>query len=246
MELVTDFGTVVFRLSDETPLHRNNFIRLVKQGFYDGLLFHRVINDFLLQTGDPDSRTSAPGDVVGATDLPYTIPPEFTPNLFHKRGAINAARSDNPERASSSTQFTIIQGRLYNDSTLAVAEGRINGWLQDNRMVNNPQYQELVTLLRQLEEEMPGSDSLANVQERKEALTTRLRQDTPRYTIPADHRETYKTIGGAAHLDQNYTVFGEVISGMEVVDRIAAVPTDGRDRPLEDVRIITARLVSRR
>lgn len=198
VELVTDFGTVVFRLSDETPLHRNNFIRLVKQGFYDGLLFHRIINDFLLQTGDPDSRTSAPGDVVGATDLPYTIPPEFTPNLFHKRGAINAARSDNPERASSSTQFTIIQGRLYNDSTLAVAEGRINGWLQDNRMANSSEYQTLLTLHRQLEQEMPGSDSLANVQARKEALAAVLSRDTPRYTIPADHREVYKTIGGAS------------------------------------------------
>ena len=246
VELVTDFGTVVFRLSDETPLHRNNFIRLVKQEFYDGLLFHRVINDFLLQTGDPDSRTATPGEVMGATDLPYTIPPEFTPNLFHKRGAINAARSDNPERASSSTQFTIIQGRLYNDSTLAVAEGRINGWLQDNRLANNPQYQDLLTLYQQLEQEMPGSDSLANVQVRKETLAALISQDIPHYTIPADHREAYKTIGGAAHLDQNYTVFGEVISGMEVVDRIAAVPTDGRDRPLEDVRIITARLVRRR
>lgn len=246
VELVTDFGTVVFRLSDETPMHRNNFIRLVKQEFYDGLLFHRVINDFLLQTGDPDSRTSAPGEDVGATDLPYTIPPEFTPNLFHKRGAINAARSDNPERASSSTQFTIIQGRLYNDSTLAVAEGRINGWLQDNLLANSPPYQELLTLHQQLEQEMPGSDSLVNVQERKEALAALIRQDTPRYTIPADHREAYKTIGGAAHLDQNYTVFGEVISGMDVVDRIAAVPTDERERPLEDVRIITARLVKRR
>jgi cyclophilin family peptidyl-prolyl cis-trans isomerase len=246
VELVTDFGTVVFRLSDESPLHRNNFIRLVKQEFYDSLIFHRVINDFLLQTGDPDSRTSAPGDVVGATDLPYTIPPEFTPNLFHKRGAINAARSDNPERASSSTQFTIIQGRLYNDSTLAVAEGRINGWLEDNRLANSQPYQELLALLQQLEKEMPGSDSLSNVQERKQTLETRLRQDTPRYTIPEHHREAYKTIGGAAHLDQNYTVFGEVISGMDVVDRIAAVPTDGRDRPLEDVRIVTARLVKRR
>ena len=246
VELVTDFGTVVFRLSDDTPLHRNNFIRLIKSGFYDGLSFHRVIDGFLVQTGDPNTRPDAAAGGPLPVELPYTIPAEFTPELFHRRGAINAARSDNPERASSSTQFTIIQGRVYNDSTLAVAEGRINGWLQDNRLANDTVYQSLLALSRQLEQEMPSNDSLDFVQAARKDLEARLRAGTPHYTIPPEHRQVYKTAGGAAHLDQNYTVFGEVISGMDVVDRIAGLPTHERERPLQDARIRSARLVSRR
>ncbi|MBE0676671.1 MAG: peptidylprolyl isomerase [Bacteroidales bacterium] len=246
VELTTDFGVIVFRLSDETPLHRNNFIRLVNQGFYDSLLFHRVINNFLVQTGDPDSRVSEADASLGETDLPYTVPAEFTPNLFHKRGAINAARNDNPERASSSTQFTIIQGRVYNDSTLAMAESRINGWLASNRVVNDPANKELFELQQRLRRSETGRDSLAFVRGIIDSLVQADQAAAEPYRIPEAHREVYKSEGGAAHLDQNYTVFGEVISGMEVVDKIAAVETNRADRPVNDVRIISARMIRRK
>ena len=246
VELNTDFGTVVFRLSDDTPLHRNNFIRLVNEGFYDGLSFHRVIDAFLIQTGDPNTRPDAAAEAPLPVELPYTVPAEFTPDLFHKRGAINAARSDNPERASSSTQFTIIQGRVYNDSTLAVAEGRINGWLADNRLRNDPEYNELIRIRDELIGVDADSESLETVLEMIRQMQQADLDTHPQYRIPEAHRQVYKTIGGAAHLDQNYTVFGEVISGMEVVDLIAGVPTDARERPLEDVRITRARMVKRK
>lgn len=245
VELTTDYGTIIFRLSDETPLHRNNFIRLVNGGFYDSLLFHRVINNFLIQTGDPETRAATGVDNPGDVDLPYTVPAEFTPGLFHKRGAINAARNDNPQRASSSTQFTIIQGRVYNDSTLIIAENRINQWLARNRVVNNPDNKVWFDLQDELGSRIEQSDSLELVREMINSLVDADLSTSIRYEIPEAHRQIYKTVGGAAHLDQNYTVFGEVISGMEVVDSIARVQTSRSERPIEDVRIVTARMVRR-
>ena len=245
VELVTDYGTIVFRLSDETPLHRNNFIRLVNKQFYDSLLFHRVVNNFLIQTGDPDSKGAKSEAQLGEAELPYTVPAEFTSDLFHKRGAINAARNDNPARASSSTQFTIIQGRVYTDSTLAVAENRINGWLANNRVVNDPNNKELLDQIQSLRRRNPENDSLAIMRNVLQDLVEADLEKTPPYRIPEEHREIYKTIGGAAHLDQNYTVFGEVVSGMEVVDKIAVVETRS-ERPLQDVRIISARMIKRK
>jgi len=245
VELVTEYGTIIFRLSDETPLHRNNFIRLVNEKFYDSLLFHRVIDKFLIQTGDPDSKYAGSEAPLGEADKPYTVPAEFTPNLFHKRGAINAARNDNPERASSSTQFTIIQGRTYTDSTLAIAETRINGWLANNRVVNNPENKELLDQIQDLRRRKPENDSLAIMRNLLQELVDADLVSNPPYKIPEEHRAIYKTVGGAAHLDQNYTVFGEVVKGMEVVDKIAAVERDPMDRPVEDVRIISARMIKR-
>jgi cyclophilin family peptidyl-prolyl cis-trans isomerase len=243
--LVTDYGTIVFRLSDETPLHRNNFIRLVNGGFYDSLLFHRVVNTFLIQTGDPESKAASGGNNLGDVDLPYTIPAEFTAGLFHKRGAVNAARNDNPQRASSSTQFTIIQGRVYNDSTLSIAENRINGWLAGNRVVNDPANKVWFDLQEELANREEQSDSLELVREMIKSLIDADLATSKRYEIPEAHRQVYKTVGGAAHLDQNYTVFGEVITGMEVVDSIARVQTNRGERPVEDVRIVTARMIRR-
>jgi cyclophilin family peptidyl-prolyl cis-trans isomerase len=202
VEMVTSMGTLVFRLSDSTPLHRDNFLMLVKKGYYDSLLFHRVIQYFMIQSGDPDSRYGHPGKPLsqgGSGGPAYTIPAEFRASLFHKRGAIAAARTGddvNPARASSGSQFYIVQGRLFTEAGLdSVEVFRLNG--------------------------------------RK---------------IPLEQREIYKTQGGAPHLDQNYTVFGEVTRGMEVVDSIAALPTSGRpfDRPLKDVRILKMKLVKRK
>ena len=245
VELVTDYGTIIFRLSDETPLHRNNFIKLVNKEFYDSLLFHRVVNEFLVQTGDPDSRGAIAEVPLGEAELPYTVPAEFTPNLFHKRGAINAARNDNPARASSSTQFTIIQGRVYTDSTLNDAEARINGWLANNRVVNDPNNKALLDHIQDLRRRNPVNDSIPILRIQLQELVNTDLANTPPYRIPEEHREIYKTIGGAAHLDQNYTVFGEVVKGIEVVDSIAGVETDRTARPVKDVRIISARMIKR-
>ena len=192
--LQTNYGDIVVRLSDSTPLHRDNFLKLVKTHYYDSVLFHRVIKNFMIQGGDPNSKHAKPGEPLGEGGPGYTIPAEFRATLFHKKGVIAAARDNNPEKASSGSQFYIVQGKIFTDAGLdSVETYRLNG--------------------------------------RK---------------IPADQREVYKTVGGTPHLDQNYTVFGEVVKGLDVVDKIASVPTskgEDRDRPLEDVRIIKAKLI---
>jgi peptidyl-prolyl cis-trans isomerase B (cyclophilin B) len=202
VEMVTSMGTIVLRLSDSTPMHRDNFLILVKSGYYDSLLFHRVIRNFMIQSGDPDSKEGHPGKPLsqgGSGGPGYTIPAEFRASLFHKRGALAAARTGdevNPTRASSGSQFYIVQGKVFTGTSLdSIETFRLQG-----------------------------------------------------YKIPADQRAIYTSIGGAPHLDQHYTVFGEVVSGMEVVDSIAAVPTSGRplDRPLKEVRILKMKLVKRK
>ncbi|WP_343700243.1 peptidylprolyl isomerase [Chitinophaga sp.] len=185
VKVTTDYGTMVIRLYDQTPKHRDNFIRLVKQHFYDSLLFHRVIKQFMVQGGDPLSKNAAAGALLGEGSVGYTVPAEFQLDLFHKKGVLAAARDNNPAKASDGCQFYIVQGKKFTDGQLDTLEQtRLGG--------------------------------------RK---------------IPVDQREVYKTIGGAPHLDQNYTVFGEVISGLPVVDSIAAVKTDKNNRPLQDVRM---------
>jgi len=198
--MVTSKGSMVIRLSDSTPLHRDNFLKLVKQHYYDSVLFHRVIRGFMVQAGDPSSRQAPPGQRLGEGSPGYTVPAEFRSSLFHKKGVIAAARTGddvNPQKASSGSQFYIVQGRVFTDAALdSVETFRLKG--------------------------------------RK---------------LPAAHREVYKTLGGAPHLDQNYTIFGEVISGLEVIDSIAATPTSGRtggDRPLSDVRILSVKLIRRK
>lgn len=200
VSLQTSLGEIVIRLSDLTPLHRDNFLKLVKMHYYDGILFHRVIRDFMIQAGDPNSREAKPGQRLGNGGPGYTIPAEIREDLFHKKGVIAAARMGddvNPEKASSGSQFYLAQGKIFTDEELDKLE------------------------------------------------QTRLKGKK----IPASIREVYKTVGGIPHLDMNYTVYGEVIRGLDVVDKIAVVPTSkgvGGDRPIEDVKIINARLVKRK
>jgi peptidyl-prolyl cis-trans isomerase B (cyclophilin B) len=199
LEMQTTEGRILLRLSDETPLHRDNFLKLAKSGYYNDILFHRVIRQFMIQAGD--NRTKKDSTLARDTVLfkNYTIPAEFRPDLYHKRGALAAARMGddvNPQKASSGYQFYIVQGRVFTEASLDSVE------------------------------------------------THRLKRK-----LPDAHRQTYKTIGGAPHLDQNYTVFGEVLEGMEVIDKIASVQTTGRqggDKPLQDVRINSIRLVKRK
>ena len=186
VKIETSYGDMVVKLYNETPLHRDNFIKLVKEGTYDGLIFHRVINQFMIQGGDPKSRDAKPGQMLGDGELGYTIPAEFVPGLFHKKGALAAARQGdevNPKKASSSCQFYIVQGTTWDANRLKMVEQRMG----------------------------------------------------KSYT--AEEAEVYATVGGTPFLDGDYTVFGEVVEGMEVIDKIAAVPCGPMDRPIEDVKM---------
>lgn len=185
----TSYGDCIIRLYNQTPLHRDNFIKLTKKGFYNGTLFHRVIQNFMIQGGDPDSRDTTkakPGAELGNGDVGYTVPAEFRDSLFHKRGVLAAARDDNPTKASSGCQFYIVEGKRFTPGKLDTLE------------------------------------------------TTRLKGRK----IPAWQRDIYTTVGGVPHLDQNYTVYGEVVSGIDMVDRIAAVKKDKKDRPDTNVSMI--------
>jgi peptidyl-prolyl cis-trans isomerase B (cyclophilin B) len=243
VKLQTSHGDILLKLYHETPLHRDNFVKIVKDGVLDSLLFHRVIQDFMIQGGDTSSKTAKAGEALGSSDLPYTVPAEFHPTLFHKKGALGAARGDTPERESSSTQFYIVQGKLYNDSLLDRSQDRINEWLAEYYVLHDPKYQ-------------PQLDSLTTAMDKKDWETaSRLGRhfralakdynDFEPYLIPEAHRKVYKTVGGTPFLDQNYTVFGEVVSGLEVVDSIAAIATDSLDRPVRDVRILKATLIEK-
>ena len=186
VQIETDSGTMVVRLYDSTPLHRDNFVKLIKQNFYDSLLFHRVIENFMIQGGDPKSKHAATGIALGEGGLDYRIPAEFDSTLFHKKGALAMAREGdnvNPERMSSSTQFYLVEGKKLTNEELDQMEVRFE------------------------------------------------------ITIPENHREVYRTIGGTPFLDTKYTVFGEVESGLEVIERISHVPKDSRNRPLKDIRM---------
>lgn len=241
VEIDTNFGKLIVELSNKTPKHRDNFIKLVEEGKYDSLLFHRVIEGFVIQGGDPDSKNASPTDTLGSGDLDYMVPAEFDTSLYHMRGALGAARDGNPERASSAMQFYIVQGKLANDSLLEVADERINGWLAQHYYINDPANKVFRdSLIKAMDTENWEHYSLYFDSLKKSAKTY---NKFERYVIPESHREVYKTVGGIPHLDQNYTVFGKVVKGINVVDSIAAVSTDSLDRPLKDVRILSARLL---
>lgn len=184
VKITTSKGEVIVKLYNETPLHRDNFLKLAKEGFYNGTIFHRVIKEFMIQGGDPDSKNATSEATLGSGGLKYTIPAEFRDSLFHKKGVLAAARDNNPEKASSSSQFYIVQGKVLTDSALNAIE--------KNRL---------------------------------------------KHKIPDYQREVYKTLGGVPHLDRNYTVYGEVVKGLEMVDNIAAMPTGNANRPKEDVKM---------
>ncbi len=184
VKITTDSGVMIVRLYDSTPLHRDNFVKLVKQGFYDSLLFHRVIPNFMIQGGDPESKHAVAGAMLGngGGDMPR-IPAEFRTSLIHKKGVLAAARDGNPEKASSACQFYLVEGKVSSDGELDMLQSR------------------------------------------------KANKYTP------EQREIYKTIGGTAFLDQDYTVFGEVESGLEVIHKIASAPRDSNNRPLGDIRM---------
>lgn len=183
VKISTSYGDMVIKLYSETPQHSENFLKLTKEHFFDSLLFHRVIKGFMIQGGDPLSKNASPTQMLGNGDNGYTIPAEFNPKLIHKKGALAAARTENPKKESSGCQFYIVQGKPMTDAELDMIQQR-NG-----------------------------------------------------ITYTPEQRNIYKTVGGTPFLDMNYTVFGEVVSGLDVIDKIAAVQTQPGDRPAQDVRM---------
>lgn len=238
VEMTTNYGTMIIELNNETPKHRDNFIKLVNDKAYDSLLFHRVIETFMIQGGDPDSKNAKPSKMLGEGDLEYKVDAEFKPNLFHQKGALSTARKETLGRVSSAMQFFIVQGKVFNDSLLDVAESRINKMLARHYFLNEPENESLWTALKKSEDNEKQYITLNDsINAMVEDYT-----DFETYSIPKSHRDIYKTVGGTPHLDQNYTVFGQVIKGLNIIDSIAKVKTDQWNRPLKNVIITSVRI----
>lgn len=231
----TPLGDITVRLYDETPLHRDNFLKLAREGYYDGTLFHRVIKNFMVQGGDPDSRGASPTAHLGAGGPDYTIPAEFNKSLIHKKGALAAARQGdevNPEKRSSGSQFYIVTGEIYSAGKLTQLERQMaqqqlqnifNGLVVENR-----------SRIIELRKNRDNAGLMALQEDlQKKTYALAKEQGEPKYT--PEQREVYTSIGGTPFLDQNYTVFGEVEEGLDVVEKIQLVRTQPGDRPVEDI-----------
>lgn len=224
-------------LYDETPKHKENFIKLAEEHFFDSTLFHRVIEGFMIQGGDPDSRKAEPGQIVGRGGPGYTIDAEFNPRFFHERGALSAARmgdAQNPTKASSGSQFYIVQGTKMTEEELKTDLLKLNQAMQQffQNPANRPAYDSIVRLYE--------SGDTKGYQQYMMALKPRVETATgisTAKTVSPEILQAYTTVGGAPNLDGEYTVFGKVIKGLEVVDKIAAVPKGPGDRPNEDIRM---------
>ena len=244
LKIETSMGDIKVKLYNETPKHRDNFIKLAKDGTYNGTLFHRVIKDFMVQAGDPDSKNAPKGKMLGSGDVGYTVPAEFVyPKYFHKKGALSAARQGdevNPKKESSGCQFYIVTGKVFNDSTL----------LNMEQQKNQNKVTEAFNALAQKHMKEIYKMRKANDQDGLYAL-----QDTlfiqaeaeaakqPDFHFTPEQIKAYTTVGGTPHLDGEYTVFGEVVEGMDIVDKIQQVKTDRSDRPEEDVKIINVSVI---
>lgn len=244
LKIETSMGDIKVKLYNETPKHRDNFIKLAKDGTYNGTLFHRVIKDFMVQAGDPESKNAPKGKMLGSGDVGYTVPAEFVyPKYFHKKGALSAARQGdevNPKKESSGCQFYIVTGKVFNDSTL----------LNMEQQKNQNKVTEAFNALAQKHMKEIYKMRTANDQDGLYAL-----QDTlfiqaeaeaakqPDFHFTPEQIKAYTTVGGTPHLDGEYTVFGEVVEGMDIVDKIQQVKTDRSDRPEEDVKIINVSVI---
>lgn len=236
LKINTTEGEIIVRLYDDTPQHRDNFIKLAKEGYFDGTLFHRVIKDFMIQGGDPDSKGAPAGKRLGTGGPGYTIPAEFVyPQHFHKRGALSAARQGdevNPMRESSGSQFYIVWGKKYNNNELKQMERQM-AMQQEQNVFNSLVQQHKAEIM-----EMRRNRDRAALQELQDKLIAETKAKCKEMAAPAftdEQREVYSTIGGTPFLDNQYTVFGEVEEGLDVVERIQNVKTDSADRPEKDV-----------
>lgn len=243
VELKTTLGDITVELYNDTPLHRDNFLKLVGEGFYDGVLFHRVIDNFMVQTGDPKSKEAAPGEQLGAGDPGYTIEAEIDyPRHYHKYGALAAARTGdavNPERRSSGSQFYIVTGRKVPESQIQQLEaGLMNQQLQ-------AYFQNLTMQHRDTIQQLQAAGDREGLENLRQQLIKETEENVKPQPLPEQVKLDYVEKGGTPHLDGQYTVFGEVLKGMDVVEKIQKVETDPSDRPKEDIRIISAKVISK-
>lgn len=234
----TSEGTIKLKLYNDTPIHRDNFIKLSKSKFFEGIIFHRVIKNFMIQSGDPDSRNPKPDSTYGEGGPGYDLPAEIVNTHFHKKGILAAAREGdktNPERKSSGSQFYIVQGKKFTDAELDAVEKKVNDRLRLNT----------IEKIFESEKAKPENNALS-AEEFKNLVNLKVEaavNSTPPFKISEERREVYKKIGGSPHLDSSYTIFGEVIEGMDVVDKIAATPTNPKDRPLKDIFILNVKVI---
>ena len=243
VQIETEYGNIKIRLYDETPLHRDNFVNLISKGFYTDLLFHRVIQGFMIQGGDPHSKNAEPGKLLGEGELGYTLPAEINPKFFHHKGVLAAAREGdqvNPEKRSSASQFYIMQGKIFRPGELDTLQTK----LEETRKMNLMQAK-----IKAIEPELNGlsaqgkqDEIMKRINILKEAVNAEAAQ-LPPIRFSAEQRKAYTTLGGYPSLDNNYTIFGEVTEGLEVVDKIAQQATDQHNRPLKDIKF-TIRLLN--
>ena len=243
VEISTTMGDIVVALYNETPKHRDNFIKLVNEKFYDGITFHRVINQFMVQTGDPNTKDADNKKMPGEGDTNYTIDAEFVyPKYFHKKGALAAARQGdqvNPERKSSGSQFYIVTGKAYNEPTLEYMEQKLQHQFKQSLFneLSKPHMKDIMKM--RMANDTIGMNNL------RDSLVVEVEKEAAKRGVPSftpEQKAAYSTVGGTPHLDGTYTVFGEVVSGMETVDKIQKVATNERDCPLEPVRIISMKI----
>jgi peptidylprolyl isomerase len=246
IEIKTSQGNIVVKLYEKTPLHRANFIRLVKKGFYDSLIFHRIIPTFMIQGGDPDSKRSASGAMLGNGGPGYTIPAEILPEYFHKKGALAGARLGddvNPTKASSGSQFYLVQGKVFSEAELNQMAQRMsnmnrqqNGQKLYQEYLNRPENAALLRTVIRLQQAQ-NRDSLELVSKTAIEYVNSQLQAIPDFSFTPEQIKAYSTLGGAPHLDGGYTVFGEVVEGLDVIDKITTIDRDSNDRPKNDVRM---------
>ncbi len=236
VEVETQYGNLKIKLYDQTPAHRDNFVKLAHQKYFDGTLFHRVIDGFMVQGGDPDSKGAKSGRHLGEGGPGYQIPAEFVPELFHKRGVLAAAREgdqNNPEKKSSGSQFYIAQGKVYTVGELDTLQMKMNGKLKSS-IFKTVQMEKAEYLSKcQMEGEIEKlNEAIEQINSEVDSLFL-----ASKISLTKEQIEAYTTVGGIPHLDRNYTVFGEVIEGMDLIDSIAGVKTDDFDRPLDNIEM---------
>ncbi len=239
LSIKTSLGEIKVKLYDGTPIHRDNFIHLVNSGFYDGISFHRIIKNFMIQAGDPETRNIKSPNFPDSLKT-YTIPPEFNNLYFHKKGALAAARQGNdvhPLMRSSGTQFYIVQGVKFSDEDLNMAEQRINSNIKQSHF--NGLIKETTDSLQHADKTMTD----AKIQEIASIKMFQYLTEYKDYKISEEQRNVYKALGGTPRLDSTYTVFGEVTEGLDIVDKIAETPTDSNDKPTNDIKIIKIKII---
>ncbi len=233
----TEFGEIKVKLYNDTPKHKENFIKLINEGFYNDLLFHRVINNFMIQGGDPNSKNAAPGEMLGSGGPGYTVPAEILPNHYHKKGALAAARiggPQNPQKNSSGSQFYIVQGKVFRLGELDTLINNINN--QRKELMMREQFnleKSKFDAIRDQNDPAAFNILLAELREKVDSMY----RSGPQFSLTDEQRNTYSTLGGYPSLDGEYTVFGEVVEGFDIIDKIAAVQVNQSNRPVTDVRM---------